>query len=123
MSWLKLDDGWYDHPKFLTLSAHAQLLWTKGASYCSRHLTDGAIPEVAMPVLLAISAGAKAKHAAELVAAALTTIDTATVPTSAELNAQVRRMVERDRTGHDVIDLAARRFWADPLHPKAEDAQ
>lgn len=32
---------------------------------------------------------------ADQIAAALTTIDTATVPTSAELNAQVRRMVER----------------------------
>lgn len=37
--------------------------------------------------------------------------------------AQAQIDAERARTGHDVIDLAARRFWSAPAHPKAEDAK
>ena len=43
MTWLKLDDGFYDHPKFIDLSDAAMALWIKAAGYCSKHLTDGSV--------------------------------------------------------------------------------
>lgn len=50
MSWFKVDDGFYDHPKVDALLADeedgpiAVALWTLAGSWCSRHLTDGHIP-------------------------------------------------------------------------------
>jgi hypothetical protein len=45
VSWFKLDDGFYDHPKVADLPDSAIALWTRSASYCMKHLTDGAVPE------------------------------------------------------------------------------
>lgn len=51
MSWVKIDDGFYDHPKVMallenenTLGYAALGLFTLGLSYCGRHLTDGFVP-------------------------------------------------------------------------------
>lgn len=44
MSWAKLDDGMWSHPKFLDLSNGAIGVWSKGLSWCAQHLSDGAIP-------------------------------------------------------------------------------
>lgn len=44
MSWLKLDDRFFDNPKIVALSDAAQLSYIKGAAYCARELTDGFIP-------------------------------------------------------------------------------
>ena len=41
MTWVKLDDGFYDHPKVEDLSLEAVGLWTLCASYCGKHLSDG----------------------------------------------------------------------------------
>lgn len=41
MSWAKLDDGFYDHPKVLGASLEAVGLFCRSLSYCSRHATDG----------------------------------------------------------------------------------
>lgn len=43
MTWFKVDDGFYDHPKVSELSNAAIGLWTKAGSFCSKHLTDGVI--------------------------------------------------------------------------------
>lgn len=43
MTWFKVDDGFYDHPKVATLSMAARGLWVSAGSYCARHLTDGVI--------------------------------------------------------------------------------
>ena len=44
MSWFKVDDSFYDHPKFLELPNAAIGLWTKAGAWCGKHLTDGVIP-------------------------------------------------------------------------------
>jgi hypothetical protein len=44
MAWFKVDDGFYDHPKVADLPDSAVALWTRAASYCMKHLTDGAVP-------------------------------------------------------------------------------
>lgn len=43
MTWFRVDDGFYDHPKVVDLSMAARGLWATCGSYCGRHLTDGHI--------------------------------------------------------------------------------
>lgn len=43
MSWFKVDDGFWSHPKVLGLSAEAIALWVRAGSYSGKHLTDGYI--------------------------------------------------------------------------------
>ena len=45
MTWFRIDDGFLDHPKVLGLSPEALTLWLKAGLWCSRHLTDGLVPE------------------------------------------------------------------------------
>lgn len=45
MSWVKLDDGFPDHPKAALLSDAAFRGYITGLCYCARYLTDGFIPE------------------------------------------------------------------------------
>lgn len=44
MSWFKVDDGFYDHPKLDGLPNAAVGLWVKAGTWCSKHETDGVIP-------------------------------------------------------------------------------
>lgn len=44
MTWFKVDDGFYDHPKIETLSMAARGLWVTAATWCAKQLTDGVIP-------------------------------------------------------------------------------
>lgn len=47
MSWLKIDDAIWSHPKFVGLSDSAHTLWFRGAAWCSQYLTDGFLPDSA----------------------------------------------------------------------------
>jgi hypothetical protein len=58
MAWVKLDDGIYDHPKFLAAGPEAAWLWVSALSYASRYLTDGFV-SAAQARLLASSRHAK----------------------------------------------------------------
>jgi len=51
MPWIKIDDQIAHHPKFMAAGALASWLWVCGQSYCARYLTDGFIPESALPTL------------------------------------------------------------------------
>nr|DAK57369.1 MAG TPA: replisome organizer [Caudoviricetes sp.] len=44
ITWFKVDDGFYDHPKFIDLPNAAIGLWAKCGAWCGKHLTDGVIP-------------------------------------------------------------------------------
>lgn len=44
MAWVKVDDGFPDHPKVLVLTLAAQGLWLAGLCYANRHRTDGQLP-------------------------------------------------------------------------------
>lgn len=51
MSWFKIDDGWWSHPKTLELSNDAIALWVRAGSWSCQHLTDGRIPAFALKSL------------------------------------------------------------------------
>lgn len=53
MTWFKVDDGFWSHPKTLTLSHRAVALWTRAGSYCGKHLTDGYVAANVLPLLQA----------------------------------------------------------------------
>ena len=49
MTWFKVDDDFYDHPKIKAIPKKARpgaiALWTMAGSWCARYLMDGLIPE------------------------------------------------------------------------------
>ena len=45
MGWVRVDDSFYDNPKFTDITALSIALWIAGLAYCNRNLTDGRIPE------------------------------------------------------------------------------
>lgn len=48
MAWIRLDDDYINHPKFVALSHLAFRLWHEGMAYCRKSLTDGLIPHGAL---------------------------------------------------------------------------
>ena len=44
MSWLRLDDGFSDHPKLLELSSADRWTWIEVLCYCARYRTGGHLP-------------------------------------------------------------------------------
>lgn len=44
MTWFKVDDSFYDHPKVFDASDAAIALWTRAGSWAARNLTDGFVP-------------------------------------------------------------------------------
>jgi hypothetical protein len=47
VTWTKLDDGVFDHPKMVRAGEDAANLYVRGLVYCNRYLTDGRLdPEV-----------------------------------------------------------------------------
>lgn len=43
MTWFKIDDTFYDHPKVIELELAVVGAWTLAGSWCARHLSDGVI--------------------------------------------------------------------------------
>lgn len=70
MSWFKVDDGFWAHPKTLALPAPAVALWVRAGSWSAQQLTDGHVPRSALAIL-----GAKPRDAAHLVTAGLWTTE------------------------------------------------
>lgn len=70
MSWFRVDDNFWAHPKILGLSSDALALWLRAGSWCSQQLTDGRVTPYVMPMLRATPS-----EAAELVDAGLWTED------------------------------------------------
>lgn len=66
MTWFKLDDSTYDHPKLVQLSDAAFRLWIRAGTYSARYLTDGLVTQSTLRVLQA-----KSKHCDELWTAGL----------------------------------------------------
>jgi hypothetical protein len=48
MVWAKFDDGFLDHPKVLRAGEEASNLFIRACIWCSKHLTDGAVPREAL---------------------------------------------------------------------------
>lgn len=51
MTWFKVDDGFWSHPKTFALSPEAVALWVRAGSYCGKHLTDGFVPRQVLAIL------------------------------------------------------------------------
>jgi len=51
VTWFKVDDGFWSHPKTLALPVGAVALWVRAGSYCGKHLTDGFVSEGILPML------------------------------------------------------------------------
>lgn len=66
MSWAKLDDGMWSHPKFLEISNGATGVWAKALSWSAQQLRNGAIPRTLQALLRATDS-----EIAELVGAGL----------------------------------------------------
>ena len=72
VTWFKIDDGFYDHPKVLGLDMSAIGLWAMAGAYCARHLTDGVIDDRQIR-----SIGGTRRQAEKLVASGLWSADDA----------------------------------------------
>jgi hypothetical protein len=66
MTWFKVDDGFWSHPKTVGLTHEAVALWVRSGSYCGQHLTDGVVPRRILPMLQGSE-----EHANELIDAGL----------------------------------------------------
>jgi len=51
MTWVRLDDSFYSHPKIFWLSPLAFRLWVAGIAHCARYTTDGFIERAIVPLL------------------------------------------------------------------------
>lgn len=51
MTWTKLDDGIFDHPKMVKAGEDAANLYVRALVYCNRYLTDGRIEEEVLGVI------------------------------------------------------------------------
>lgn len=51
MGWLKLDDGYGDHPKLVAAGWRAELLDLRAMLYCARRETDGFVPRAQLRVV------------------------------------------------------------------------
>jgi hypothetical protein len=70
VSWLRLDDGFAEHPKLMDVSDRAFRLHVAALCFCARNLTDGELVDRSVRMVCALSSATK-KHVAELVAAGL----------------------------------------------------
>jgi len=66
VSWLKLDDGFADHPKVLELSDAAFRLHVRALCWCARQQTDGVLTKRALAALSAKSKFIKELEGADL---------------------------------------------------------
>lgn len=71
MAWLQIDDNVPLNRKMLAAGPSACWLWLCGIAYCQRQLTDGFIPELALPMLGVTGTARAIKLAAVLVEAGL----------------------------------------------------
>lgn len=55
MTWVKLDDQFFTHPKSLTVGPSGQLLFIAGLCYSAANLTDGKIPKGAVTLVVAMA--------------------------------------------------------------------
>lgn len=65
MSWLKIDDGFAEHPKIIDLSDRAFRLHVAALCYTARNLTDGVLSARSVQVCSAL-ASASRRHIVEL---------------------------------------------------------
>lgn len=75
MSWVRIDDGFWMHPKVVRAGNETAGVFTRCLSYCGAYLTDGLIPE---PVALSI-AGSKRTLEVAVESGLLTRLDSGSI--------------------------------------------
>lgn len=65
MTWLRIEDGFVEHPKVIDLSDRAFRLHMAALCHCARNLTDGFLSERALRVTCALTSASR-KHVVEL---------------------------------------------------------
>jgi hypothetical protein len=53
VTWVKLDDQFFTHPRAVRAGKNGRSLFLAGLCWCKNHLTDGVIPKGALPLLAA----------------------------------------------------------------------
>jgi hypothetical protein len=71
VTWFKVDDKWWSHPKAMHLSSGAMGLWVRCGAYCADHLTDGVIALRTIHTITPEGSVTVARWCAELVEAGL----------------------------------------------------
>lgn len=71
MTWFKVDDKFWSHPKALHLSSTALGIWVRCGAYCADHLTDGTIEDRTVAAICPDPRPVVAKAIHELVQAGL----------------------------------------------------
>ena len=71
MTWFRVDDGFYSHPKTMQTSLAATGLWVRAGSWVGMHDNDGIVPESALRVVSPEAPARTKRLAAELCAAGL----------------------------------------------------
>lgn len=71
MTWFRVDDMFWSHPKTLELPVDAVGLWTLAGAWCAGHLTDGKVPASILRRISPASPARTKSLAEELVAAGL----------------------------------------------------
>lgn len=71
MTWFKVDDKFWSHPKSIHVSSTALGIWCRAGAYCADHLTDGVIEERLLHTVCPEPRAVVVRAAAELVAAEL----------------------------------------------------
>lgn len=66
MTWFKVDDRLWGHPKWLVLKAGPRALWVTAGSWCAANLTDGIVPAHVLTTLKGTVRDAEALVAAGL---------------------------------------------------------
>lgn len=113
MTWIRIDDGFAEHPKVMALSDRAFRLHVSALCYCGRNLTDGYIAPQALRMLMAGCAATR-RHLNELVAAGVWD-DTETIHDFNDLNPtaeEVREKREKRRDAGRLGGLAKARASA-----------
>lgn len=64
MGWIKLDDGFFRHPKAIAAGRDGRLMFIASLCYCGSGLTDGFVPAGALALLAAETGVGKPKDAA-----------------------------------------------------------
>jgi hypothetical protein len=70
VSWARVDDGLFEHPKFADLSDRAKLLFIASLVYGNKHLTEGIISASGLRIVKAWARGSN-RHVGELVGTGL----------------------------------------------------
>ena len=55
MAWLKIDDGWYMHPKVRAAGLFGRALWIQAADWCAQQENDGFVPAFMLGPLVSLA--------------------------------------------------------------------